>query len=217
MPQLTDFFASLPTTPAVPAAALPARWPIITMASPGPSTAALAQVSADMGSMYRALAHARPWTVMPPPNVGSTTVAAAAPIAAVAIPLAVSTAPSLTLAQAHQALAQAPTSSAAASFVSGTATSAAAGHPLGQANQAVLDLARRLQIQAAYVGKYLGHSQAAQIAAGLHMTFPMQTPKGTGLYDPDLPLYLEQTVTAMKNTNRDPVQLQQLSAALYER
>ena len=44
----------------------------------------------------------------------------------------------------------------------------------------------------------------------------MQVPKGTGKYDRNLPLYLEQTVNAMRATNRDPTQLRQLAAALYQ-
>lgn len=190
------------------------RSPIVTMASPGPSLGGLANVGADIAAMNAVLAASPKWVV----NTSALpTVAGASPIGAVAIPLATPVAPTVTLAQAHQAIAQAPTSPAAAGFVVGTSASAAAGHPVGVANQAVLDLARRLQIQAAYVGKYLGQTQAAAIAAGLHMTSPMQTPQGTGLYDPQLPLYLEQTVTAMRSTNKDPAQLRQLSEALYVR
>jgi len=132
------------------------------------------------------------------------------------IPIAAPTYPTLSLSTAHQVIAQQATSPAAAQYVAGTLGSAAAGHPTAIANAEVLNLAQRLQIQAQYVAKYLGQSQAAAIAKGLHLTTPMQIPLGTGKYDPLLPLYLEQTVDAMIAGNQDPSQLAQLSAALYQ-
>jgi len=194
-----------PALGGVPAAALPPRVPIMS----GPSmVSAPAAPSVDVNAIW-AESHAA--------------AASAAAFAATphrghlhrSIPLAALGKPSITLAHAHQIVAQRGSSAHAARFISRTLKSAATGHPTGIANAEVLSLAQRLQIQAAYVGKYLGMSQAKAIAQGLHMTSPMQVPIGAGLYDAALPLYLEQTVTAMKNTNRDPAQLRQLAAALY--
>jgi hypothetical protein len=169
--------------------------------SQGGAAAAASQTSSAFGL---ALAAAAP---SPPPMVTGIRISA---------PGFLQT-PTLTLPQAHQIIAQAPTNPAAAGYVAATVASANAGHPAGVAAAKVLSLAQRLQIQAAYVAKYVGPKQAAAVAKGLGMTVPMQIPKGTGRYDRNLPLYLEQTVTAMLATNRDPSQLAQLARALYPR
>jgi hypothetical protein len=71
---------------------------------------------------------------------------------------------------------------------------AAGGHPVAVYNAKILDAVHRLSIVASYVSKYLGTEAGKQIAmagnfAGLA--------KGTGKYDPNLPLVIEKTVDAI--------------------
>jgi hypothetical protein len=147
----------------------------------------------------------------PPVVTGIPWGASAAPI-----PVAAPAPPTIGLGDAHQIVGQQGTSGAASTFIAGTLASAAAGHPTAIANAEVLNLAQQLQIQGAYVGKYLGPQAAAAITKGLHMTVPPQLPRGTGKYDKDLPLILEQTVDAMIASNQDPTQLEHFAASLYQ-
>lgn len=203
---LSDFASSMgmqsspapaPAVGGMPAAALPPRVPIVHRIMPPVRPGRGLPVRPRPGAM-------RPGPAPRPMHTGRKGgIAIAAPAH-----------PTITLAHAHQFIAQHDSNPHAARFVSRTFKTAATGHPTAIANREVLKLAHRLQVQAGYVAKYVGQPEAAAIAAGLHMTNPPQLPLGDGLYDPMLPRCLEETITAMRNTNRDPVQLQQFAEAL---
>jgi hypothetical protein len=113
---------------------------------------------------------------------------------------------------AHVIVGTVPGNQGSSTIVSTITQGAAAGNPVAVANAKMLDLAQRLQIQASFAEQYLGPSVVAGILAGN----PAALQVGTGKYDPNLPLVLEQTVDAMIATSKNAADLEQLAEALYQ-
>jgi|GEM_PF-4651744 hypothetical protein len=87
------------------------------------------------------------------------------------IPIAGPVPPTLSLGQAQSAINGVTSGDPnAINFVSGTLASAVTGHPVGQANAAVLAVAQRLQILASFVGQFVGQAQAQQVLTGAHLS-----------------------------------------------
>lgn len=87
------------------------------------------------------------------------------------IPIDAPVPPTLSLGQAQGAIDGVSSGDPnAIGFVSGTLASAASGHPVGQANAAVLAVAQRLQILSAFVSEYVGQAQGQQVLTGAHLS-----------------------------------------------
>jgi hypothetical protein len=91
---------------------------------------------------------------------------------------------------------------------------AATGHPVAAYNAKVLDAAHRLSVAAGYVSRYVTPAAATMILKNAGYS---GLPLGSGKYDRNLPLVLEQTVDRIlydpKSTTAD---LQLLAAALVQ-